>query len=212
MATDTTRARLLAEAERLFLERGYDRVSVRAVNAAAGVNPAAVHYHFGSKEGLVVTLLQRRLGPLWADRLADLTRRRQTGWTPGTAELVDVVVRPLDELARGTDGRVLLHLLARLVLSRRPLPWDEPWFRHEPWRELLAAARPDLTAREVGDRWRLAFDLLLQLYGAPNADASALGAIPPPPAATVIAFVAAGLDSPHRPTTSRPATSSPATS
>ncbi|MFJ5288450.1 TetR family transcriptional regulator [Streptomyces sp. NPDC088348] len=90
MATDTTRARLLDEAERLFLERGYELVSVRAVNAAAGMNPAAVHYHFGSKEDLVVALLQSRLGPLWADRLATLTRRRAAGWTPGAGELARI--------------------------------------------------------------------------------------------------------------------------
>ncbi|MFD0068512.1 TetR/AcrR family transcriptional regulator [Streptomyces sp. NPDC056690] len=196
MATDTTRTRLLDAAERLFLEHGYERVSVRAVNAAAGMNPAALHYHFGSKEGLVVALLQSRLGPLWADRLAGLTQRRDTGWTPGVAELVDAVVRPLDELAAHPEGRMLLHLLARVVFRNRDLPWDEPWFRHDPWCELLSAARPDLTAQEVQDRWRLAFDLLLQLYGEPAADAGRLGTTPVPPPATVIAFVTAGLNTP----------------
>ncbi len=47
-----TRERLLTVAERLLLESGYDSVSVRAINAAAGANPAAVHYHFGSKRVL----------------------------------------------------------------------------------------------------------------------------------------------------------------
>ncbi|MFE2375332.1 helix-turn-helix domain-containing protein [Streptomyces sp. NPDC059398] len=196
MATDTTRARLLDAAERLFLEHGYERVSARAVNAAAGMNPAAVHYHFGSKEGLVVALLQSRLGPLWAGRLTGLTQRRQAGWTPGAAEIVDVVVRPLDELAARPGGRMLLHLLARVVFRNRDLRWDEPWFRHDPWCELLSAARPDLTAQEVQDRWCLAFDLLLQLYGEPLADAGRLGATPAPLPATVIAFVTAGLDAP----------------
>lgn len=58
-----TRERLLTVAERLLLESGYDEVSVRAVCTAANVNPAAVHYHFGSKVGLVSALLQARLGP-----------------------------------------------------------------------------------------------------------------------------------------------------
>ncbi|NDZ77254.1 TetR/AcrR family transcriptional regulator [Streptomyces sp. SID10853] len=196
MATDTTRARLLDEAERLFLERGYELVSMRAVNAAAGMNPAAVHYHFGSKEDLVVALLQSRLGPLWADRLAVLTRRRDAGWTPGAAELVDVVVRPLAELAARPEGRMLLHLLARTVLRDRDLPFDDPWFRHQPYRDLLAAARPDLPAQQVADRWRLAFDLLLQLYGEPAANVADLGAAQPPPVTTVIAFITAGLDAP----------------
>ncbi len=40
----------LPTAERLFLTEGYDAVSVRAdLRGRAGTNPAAVHYHFGSK-------------------------------------------------------------------------------------------------------------------------------------------------------------------
>ncbi len=62
-----------------------------------------------------------------------------------------------------------------------------------PWRELLTAARPDLSPREISDRWRLAFDLLLQLYGQPVADAF----VAPPTPAVVAAFVTAGLDAPR---------------
>ncbi|NEW30224.1 TetR/AcrR family transcriptional regulator, partial [Nocardia cyriacigeorgica] len=73
-----TRERLLAAAERLLLESGYERVSIRAVCAAAEVNPAAVHYHFGSKQALVAALLQSRLGPLWEASLDDLAERAAT--------------------------------------------------------------------------------------------------------------------------------------
>lgn len=48
-----TRALLVETAERLFAEQGVDAVSVRAVNAAAGVGAASVHYHFGSKDELL---------------------------------------------------------------------------------------------------------------------------------------------------------------
>ncbi|MCF2525995.1 TetR/AcrR family transcriptional regulator [Yinghuangia soli] len=203
-ATAATRARLLAEAERLFLAQGYEKVSVRAVNAAAGMNPAAVHYHFGSKEALVVALLQQRLGPLWAGDLQALTERCASGWTPTPAELADIIVRPFDALSRTADGRMLLHLLARVVLGNDRLPWDDPWFEHRPWRELLAAMRPDLDARAVRDRWRLAFALLLHTYGEPLAPADRIGAVPPPDAREVAAFVAAGLDAPAAPAASAP--------
>ncbi|MFI6581522.1 TetR/AcrR family transcriptional regulator [Embleya sp. NPDC050493] len=202
--TAQSRARLLDEAERLFLAQGYDRVSVRAVNAAAGMNPAAVHYHFGSKRDLVVALLQQRLGPLWAGPLADLDRARAAGWTPTVGEVVTIIVEPFDRLAREPNGPMLLQLLARTVLSGHELPWDDPWFRHAPWRALLAAARPDLSAREIADRWRLAFDLLLQLYGQPVADAF----VPPPAPAAVVGFVTAGLDAP-RPADAAPADPAP---
>jgi AcrR family transcriptional regulator len=50
---NATRARLVKTAEKLFAEQGVDAVSVRAVNAAAGLGAASVHYHFGSKDELL---------------------------------------------------------------------------------------------------------------------------------------------------------------
>lgn len=48
----STRARIRDAAIRLFGRDGYDGTSVRAVAAAAGVSPALVIHHFGSKEGV----------------------------------------------------------------------------------------------------------------------------------------------------------------
>ena len=43
-----TRARILDAAERLFMAHGYDGTSMRQITGEAGVNLAAVNYHFGS--------------------------------------------------------------------------------------------------------------------------------------------------------------------
>ncbi|MFI6438408.1 TetR/AcrR family transcriptional regulator [Streptomyces sp. NPDC050759] len=48
----TGRARLRETALELFAERGFEATSTRAVAAAAGLSPALVTRHFGSKEGL----------------------------------------------------------------------------------------------------------------------------------------------------------------
>ncbi|MEV4996959.1 TetR/AcrR family transcriptional regulator [Streptomyces niveus] len=48
----TGRARLRDAALELFAERGFEATSTRAVAAAAGLSPALVTRHFGSKEGL----------------------------------------------------------------------------------------------------------------------------------------------------------------
>ena len=53
--------RLLCEATRLFSEQGYAATSTREICAAAGLNVAAIHYHFGGKEGLYREVL---LGPI----------------------------------------------------------------------------------------------------------------------------------------------------
>ena len=54
-----TRQRLLDAAETLFAERGFDAVSVRDISEAAGVNVAAVNYHFHGKELLYREVLDR---------------------------------------------------------------------------------------------------------------------------------------------------------
>jgi len=64
---DETRTRILDAAEQLFAERGIEAVSVRSVLAAAGVNVALAHYHFGSREGLIAELLRVRVAPLIAE-------------------------------------------------------------------------------------------------------------------------------------------------
>ncbi|WP_328334672.1 MULTISPECIES: TetR/AcrR family transcriptional regulator [unclassified Streptomyces] len=48
----TARAKIRDEALRLFGERGPDAVTVRDIAAAAGVSPALVIRHYGSKDGL----------------------------------------------------------------------------------------------------------------------------------------------------------------
>ena len=45
-----TKTRILAATEKLFVLHGFDATSLRAITTEAGVNLAAVNYHFGSKE------------------------------------------------------------------------------------------------------------------------------------------------------------------
>lgn len=55
-----TREQLLDAAERLLLDEGYAAVTSRRVGAEAGVNPALVHYHFGSMDDLLRAVFQRQ--------------------------------------------------------------------------------------------------------------------------------------------------------
>ncbi|MBF6089445.1 TetR/AcrR family transcriptional regulator [Nocardia cyriacigeorgica] len=183
-----TRERLLSAAERLLLESGYERVSIRAVCAAAEVNPAAVHYHFGSKQALVAALLQSRLGPLWQTSLDDLAGRGAT-----VAECVDAVIDPLVRLADDPIGRLHIRLLARLVLGRQDIGWTARWFTLDPFADLLRQQYPVLSAQEARARWMLAFDLVLGQFGSPLAEDRDLSA---QAIATLRAFVTAGLCAP----------------
>ena len=62
---ETDKARgILDAAEVLFIQGGFESMSMRQITGAAGVNLAAVNYHFGSKDALIQAVLSRRLDPL----------------------------------------------------------------------------------------------------------------------------------------------------
>ncbi len=62
--TEAIRNALLAAARELFAKRDFKAASVRDIAAAARVNPAMIHYHFGDKDGLYRAMLQETIGPV----------------------------------------------------------------------------------------------------------------------------------------------------
>ena len=52
-----------AAARELFLKYGYRAVSSRQIAAAAGANPAMIHYYFDNKHGLYKAMLEQAIGP-----------------------------------------------------------------------------------------------------------------------------------------------------
>ncbi len=67
-----TKDKILDSAERLFADRGYGATSLRHIIADAGVNLAAIHYHFGSKEGLLDHVIARNAEPVNQARISRL--------------------------------------------------------------------------------------------------------------------------------------------
>ncbi|MBZ0134661.1 MAG: TetR family transcriptional regulator, partial [Rhodanobacter sp.] len=91
-STSSTRDRILGTAEKMFAQRGFDGASLRQLTAAAGVNLAAVNYHFGSKEKLVEEVFRRRLDALNANRLADL--HKLAGCEATLEQVLAAYIRP----------------------------------------------------------------------------------------------------------------------
>jgi AcrR family transcriptional regulator len=58
-----TKQAILDAARELFGELGFDRATIRAIAARAGVDPALVHHHFGSKQSLFVAAHQLPVDP-----------------------------------------------------------------------------------------------------------------------------------------------------
>jgi len=62
-----TQSRILEAAAGLFTTRGYERTSIRAIAAQAGVSRAAIFWHFGNKAGLFEETCRRLLGPFFEE-------------------------------------------------------------------------------------------------------------------------------------------------
>jgi AcrR family transcriptional regulator len=56
---ERVRTRLLNAAVRVFDRKGYGGASVREIAELAGVTKPALYYHFGSKEGLLLAILEQ---------------------------------------------------------------------------------------------------------------------------------------------------------
>ena len=96
-----TRERILDAAERLFAEHGLERVSTRDITALAEANVGAINYYFGSKEGLVFAVFDRRLTPITEERLAALDEVERAGGkaAPKAEAVLRAYIRPAVEHA-----------------------------------------------------------------------------------------------------------------
>lgn len=107
-----TKVRILDAAESLFAERGIAGTSMRTITSSAGVNVAAVNYHFGSKASLVEAVFARRLEPLNAERIRRLDAAVAMG--AGIADLLWAFLSPTFELlGSGEAGTRFVRLLGR---------------------------------------------------------------------------------------------------
>jgi AcrR family transcriptional regulator/transposase len=135
----------------MFAEQGYRGVSLRAVMRECGVNAAAVHYHFGSKEALLEEIFMRRAGALNEARLR-LLKRCLPPAAPDDALMLERILyaylSPAFSLPDGDEGvrrftrlrsviahesaELSQHLITRhfnetsghfIVALRRVLPW-----------------------------------------------------------------------------------------
>jgi AcrR family transcriptional regulator len=101
--------RLLEAAERLFLERGYDGVSVRELTEAAGVNVASVNYYYGGKQGLFVESLRMWFRKAAVRRITALKQGAGSGARPdlrgALRQYLDVTFREM--LSCKKTGQIL---------------------------------------------------------------------------------------------------------
>lgn len=153
-----TQQRILDASKRLFSERGYEGASLRAIADAAGVNLAAAHYHFGSKEKLLEAAFARCMTPINEERMRRLDLLEAQDANPTVEAIVRAFVEPGLELEGDDD---LPRLVARIFAEPRSLsiPLLQKTFSAVADRYLatLARALPDVPADAL--RWRFHFTI-----------------------------------------------------
>ncbi len=201
MARPSARERLLDCAENLFAARGLRGVSLRAINAEAGLSPAALHYHFGTQEALVEALLERRM-PALMGRRAELLDALEAADTPPTArQVLSTLLQPMAELLReqGPAGLRYLRLISRLHAEG---DIDREWVigRHaggvERLGPLMRAALPDVPEPLLLLRAKWAIDVMLfSLAQGPSTFGEGLDAY----VSELLEFVTGGMSAPVAP-------------
>jgi AcrR family transcriptional regulator len=157
---DATRKRILKQAERLFAKTGIDAVSIRDITDAAGVNSAAIHYHFGSKSGLIEALLERWAGEL-VERRGKMLDRIEALQKVKLRDVVEVLVWPMIELGgarRGGGGYV--GFLAAVMNHPEYIPLMNQLYEPDISRTLtlLEQVTPHLSSDVRMLRWAMAKD------------------------------------------------------
>ena len=102
-----TRDAIVEAAGRVLLERGVSGVSTREVAAAAGVPLSQIHYHFGSKQGLILALFEH-----WNARLLDRQESMYSDPLLSAADEWDTACAYLDEDIASGYVRTLMELWA----------------------------------------------------------------------------------------------------
>ena len=172
-----TKAKILDAAEVLFMEHGFEATSLRAITAAAGVNLAAVNYHFGSKEELFQAVLTRRLDPMNQERVDLLTRFERDAAPAALAcdRILQAMFVPALKLARDPErgGKNFLRLLGRAYAD--PAPFIRKFLAGQyaemiaRFKAAFARALPDLPKKELS--WRLHFIMGALSYTLAGTDA-----------------------------------------
>lgn len=119
MSEISTKDRILDAAEELFAEEGF-ATSLRAITASAGVNLAAVNYHFGSKDALIQEVFARRLGPLNDERLRLLDRLEgaASGAGPPLDKIIEAFVGPAIRMSHNPQGATFMRLFGHTLSQR----------------------------------------------------------------------------------------------
>ena len=161
------REQLIAAAEKLFAEAGIDAVSLRQINVAAGQkNSSAAHYHFGSKDALILAIYGSRMAKVNIRREAAIDALEQADDLLDIRKLVKTIIQPIvDEIDADLSGRHYIAFMAQ-AMGHPQLDLEALWQQENNTGlvrllEHLRTALPHLEGPLFGQRFGLAFEQII---------------------------------------------------
>jgi AcrR family transcriptional regulator len=164
---EQTRKQLISAAEKLFAKDGIDGVSLRQINLEAGQkNSSAAHYHFGSKDSLIMAIYQHRMENVNERRLKKISELESSGDEKNIRALVGAIVYPIvEEIDADMSGRHYIRFMAQAI-GHPQLDLIELWQQEHSGGlsrtiDLIRKALPDTPSAIVGQRFGLAFEQIV---------------------------------------------------
>ena len=168
--TSTVRESILANAERMFADRGYAGTTLREIADGSRVTQALINYYFGSKFALFEEVYLRRAVEVARERLVNLQTLEEmeaaTGEAPAVEDIVRAFLEPTLALRATPEGRNFLRLQSRLHTEPPQLSYKlrtEAYDRStRGYVQLLRKVRPKLSALDA--YWRITMMIGTYLY------------------------------------------------
>ena len=157
---------IINAADEILAAAGASAATVRAITALAGVNTAAINYHFGSRDGLFVVVCGRRMQPSNERILATLQALEDRPEPP----TVEEIFRPLVETAFRiwVNDKVLKALRSLLFFSPETADRLNTTQMSEVYGRMRAAlmrACPHLSAQQIRQRFGFSIGAIMnQVY------------------------------------------------
>lgn len=147
-----TKERILDAAEKLFGQNGFEATSLRDITTEAGVNLAAVNYHFQTKESLIDAAIARRMEPVNRKRMEMLDL---AGPNPTLEQILIAFLYPVLDKHVASSMALLGQVLATPDLAIIKLFKKNLSVVSQQFTDALAKALPHLSRTEL--LWRLSF-------------------------------------------------------
>lgn len=167
ITTIDTKEQILNVAEAEFAQKGFAGTTLRGVIREAGVNIAAVHYHFGSKEELFIAVVRRAAQQIVTSQLEQLAKYENLDQPMSLENILEAFYGPpLRAITQmGETGLIRAQFMGRCRAEPFPIQQlSEKEFdqSHRRFLDILQRALPDQTRTELTWKLDLAIAIIIR--------------------------------------------------